>query len=87
VRAAGSRPLVDGGGGIYAAAAALLAIGERNYIYVKPRLLFVSFPALLPLADWLARQTRRRLVAIGVPVALASTAYNTYLLVGWPRAL
>lgn len=82
-----SRARADLGGGIYAAAAAVLAIGERNYVYVKPRLLFICFPALLPPADWLARQPRARLIGIAVPFALASIAYNTYLLVGWPRAL
>lgn len=81
------RPRIDPGAGGYTAVAAVLAIGERNYVYVKPRLLFVCFPALLPLATWLAQRSPARLLAFGVPVAILSVAYNTYLLVGWPRAI
>jgi hypothetical protein len=81
------RPRIDAGAAAYTAAAAVLAIGERNYVYVKPRLLFVCFPALLPFASWLTERSRRTVVAVGVPVAVLSVAYNTYLLVGWPRAL
>jgi hypothetical protein len=71
----------------FAVAAGLLAIGERNYAYVKPRLLLVGFPVLLPVGAWLARQPHRRLLAWAAPVALVSLAYNTYLLAGWRFAL
>jgi hypothetical protein len=71
----------------YSLAAAVLAVGERGYFYVKPRLLFVCFPLLVPLARWLASLPRRWLAAGAVPVVVTSLAYNAYLLVGWPKAL
>ncbi|HEU5033175.1 MAG TPA: hypothetical protein VFT62_00295, partial [Mycobacteriales bacterium] len=71
----------------YAVAAAALAVGERGYFYVKPRLLFVCFPLLVPLSRWLVTVPWRWLAAGAVPVVVASLAYNAYLLVGWPKAL
>lgn len=71
----------------YAVAAAVLAVGERGYFYVKPRLLFVAFPLLAPLFGWYAAQQRRRRWAIAVAAGTLSACYNAYLLVGWPKAL
>jgi putative Ca2+/H+ antiporter (TMEM165/GDT1 family) len=71
----------------FAIAVGFLAIGERNYAYVKPRLLLVGFPILLPVGAWLARQPRRRLLGWAAPAVLVSLVYNTYLLAGWPFAL
>lgn len=71
----------------YSLTAAVLAVGERGYFYVKPRLLFVAFPILTPVARAAARWPARRLVAVGAPVVLASLAYNAYLVVVWPKAL
>jgi hypothetical protein len=82
-----SRVRPDPPAAAYSIAVAVLAVGERGYFYVKPRLLFVAFPALAPLAAGIAAQPRRRLVLVGIPVALLSLAYNAYLLVGWWRAL
>jgi hypothetical protein len=82
-----SRVRLDPPAAAYSVAAAVLALGERGYFYVKPRLLFVAFPALVPVAAGIAAQPRRRLVFLGIPVALASLAYNAYLLTGWWRAL
>jgi hypothetical protein len=82
-----SRMRPDPPAAAYSIAVAVLAVGERGYFYVKPRLLFVAFPALTPLAAVIAAQPRRRVLFIGIPVALLSLAYNAYLLVGWWRAL
>jgi hypothetical protein len=71
----------------YALTAAVMAIGERRYFYVKPRLLLVAYPVLVPVARGLARLSTRRLLAIGLPLLVASAAYNAYLVVIWPRAL
>lgn len=82
-----SRHRLEPSAAAYSIAAAVLAIGERGYFYVKPRLLFVAFPALAPLASAVAVQPRRRLLLVGIPIALLSFAYNAYLVVGWWRAL
>jgi hypothetical protein len=87
VRSWRRRPRPDVPSGWYAAAVAVLAIGERSYFYVKPRLLLVGFPGLLPVGAWLARQRRDLLVAIGVPAVALSLAYNAYLVAVWRRAL
>ena len=84
-RSRDSRP--DPPSAAYSLLIAVLGIGERGYYYVKPRLLFVAFPALTPVAVAVARQPRRRLLLAGIPLALLSCAYNAYLLVGWWRAL
>lgn len=77
----------DGGAMAYATSAVVLAVGERGYFYVKPRLLFVAFPLLAPVASWLDGPSRRRQWAIGLAFGLLSLSYNAYLLVGWPKAL
>jgi hypothetical protein len=82
-----SRRRLHPAGSVYAASAAILAVGQRGYFYVKPRLLFVAFPAFLPVGTWLGRQPRHRLVLIGVPALVLSLVYNAYLLAGWHRAL
>jgi hypothetical protein len=71
----------------YTTSAVILAVGERGYFYVKPRLLFVAFPLLAPLCAWLGRLSRVTQWAMGVGVGLLSVTYNAYLLVGWPKAL
>lgn len=77
----------DGAALGYTTSAVVLAVGERGYFYVKPRLLFVAFPLLAPLCSWLGRRSRTQQSAIGLCVGLASVTYNAYLLVGWPKAL
>jgi hypothetical protein len=86
LRSRRTRP--DAPAGWYAVAVAVLAVGERGYFYVKPRLLFLGFPALLPVGNWLASR-RRNLTAslLAVLAVAASLAYNAYLLAGWPKAL
>lgn len=71
----------------YPVAAGVLAIGERRYFYVKPRLLLVGYPVLVPVARRLAGMSTRSLVLLGVPVLLAASVYNAYLVVYWPKAL
>jgi hypothetical protein len=72
----------------YAVVVAVLGIGERSYFYVKPRLLFVGFPLLTPVARRVAAmRARPAVVAVGLLVAVASVCYQAYLLVGWPKAL
>lgn len=71
----------------YVATAGVLAIGERNYVHVKPRFLLVAYPALVPVARRLARCSTRTLVGLGVPVLAASLAWNTYLVLVWPRSV
>lgn len=71
----------------YAIAVAVLAIGEHSYYYVKPRLLLVAFPLLLPLVGWLLERPRRDLRLYAVTATVVSVAYNCYLVVGWPFAL
>lgn len=71
----------------YPVAAGVLAIGERRYFYVKPRLLLVGYPVLLPVARSLAAMSTNTLVAMAVPIALLASAYNAYLVVYWPKAL
>jgi hypothetical protein len=71
----------------YAGSTAVLAVGERSYFYVKPRLLLVAFPLLLPVARWLAGSRVGVIAVTLVPALAASLAYNAYLVVGWPKAL
>ena len=71
----------------YPVAAGALAIGERRYFYVKPRLLLVGFPVLVPVARRLAAMSTRSLVLLGLPLLLAASVYNAYLVVYWPKAL
>ena len=71
----------------YAALAGVMAIGERNYVHVKPRFLLVAFPVLVPVARRLARMPTGALLALAVPVLAASLAWNTYLVLVWPRSV
>lgn len=71
----------------YPVAAGVLAIGERRYFYVKPRLLLVAYPVLVPLASRLAALSTRTLIAIAVPALVVASVYNAYLVVVWPKAL
>jgi hypothetical protein len=71
----------------YPVAAGILGIGERGYFYVKPRLLLVGYPVLLPVARRVAGLSTRSLVIIGVPLLVAASLYNAYLVVYWPYAL
>ena len=71
----------------YPVAAGVLAIGERRYFYVKPRLLLVGYPVLVPVARRLAGLPTRTLVALAVPLLVLASAYNAYLVVYWPKAL
>ena len=71
----------------YPVATSVLAIGERAYFYVKPRLLLVGFPILLPVARRVAGLSARTLVMIGVPLLVLASVYNAYLVVYWPKAL
>lgn len=71
----------------YPVAAGVLAIGERRYFYVKPRLLLVGYPVLVPVARCLAAMSSRSLVALGLPLLLVASVYNAYLVVYWPKAL
>ena len=71
----------------YPVTAGVLGIGERGYFYVKPRLLLVGYPVLLPVARRMAGLPTRSLVALGVPLLLAASVYNAYLVVYWPKAL
>jgi hypothetical protein len=82
-----SRHRPDRPAAAYSLTTAILAIGERSYFYVKPRLLLVAFPLLLPVGSWLAERPRRWLVTAGLLVGAASMTYNAYLLTGWTRAL
>jgi hypothetical protein len=72
---------------VYPVAAGILGIGERRYFYVKPRLLLVGYPVLLPVARRVAALSTRSLVIIGVPLLVAASLYNAYLVVYWPYAL
>ncbi len=71
----------------YPMAAGVLAIGERRYFYVKPRLLLVGYPVLVPVARRLAVMSTRSLILLGLPLLLAASVYNAYLVVYWPKAL
>jgi len=71
----------------YAATSGVLAIGERNFAYVKPRFLLVAFPVLVPAARRLAACSTATLVALALPALAGSLAWNTYLVVVWPTAL
>lgn len=71
----------------YTATAAVMAIGERNYVHVKPRFLLVAFPVLVPMARRLARWPATALVALAVPALAASLAWNAYIVVIWPRSV
>lgn len=71
----------------YPVATGLLAIGERRYFYVKPRLLLVGYPVLLPAARRLSALSTRTLVAVAVPMVVLASVYNAYLVVYWPKAL
>lgn len=67
----------------YVTVAGLMALGERNYAWVKPRFLLVAFPVLVPIARWLARRKTATLVAVGIPVFATSLAWNAYLVAVW----
>lgn len=71
----------------YAVTVGVLAIGERAYFYVKPRLLLIGFPVLVPIARRLAGLPTRALVAAGIPLLVLASVYNAYLVVYWPKAL
>ena len=71
----------------YPVAAGVLAIGERRYFYVKPRLLLVGYPVLVPVARRLAGLSTRTLVTLAVPTLVLASIYNAYLVVYWPKAL
>jgi len=71
----------------YTALAGVMAVGERNYVHVKPRFLLVAFPVLVPVARRLARLPNGALVALAVPVLAASLAWNTYLVLVWPKSV
>lgn len=71
----------------YPVVTGLLAIGERRYFYVKPRLLLVGYPVLVPAARRLAALSTRTLVALAVPMVVLASVYNAYLVVYWPKAL
>jgi hypothetical protein len=71
----------------YAGVAGILAIGERNFVHVKPRFLLVAFPVLVPVARRAARLPTARLLSIAAPLLAASVAWNTYLVVVWPRSV
>jgi hypothetical protein len=71
----------------YVVTVALLALGEHSYYYVKPRLLLVGFPLLVPLASWLRECPRSHLRLFAIAAVTVSVAYNCYLVAGWPRAL
>lgn len=71
----------------YPIAAGVLAIGERRYFYVKPRLLLVGYPVLLPVARRLSGLSVRSLLVLALPVLVAASLYNAYLVVYWPKAL
>jgi hypothetical protein len=71
----------------YPVATGLLAIGERRYFYVKPRLLLVGYPVLVPVARRLATLPTRTLVVLAIPLLVLASVYNAYLVVYWPKAL
>jgi len=71
----------------YPLAAGVLGIGERRYFYVKPRLLLVGYPVLVPVARRLGALSTRTLVLLAVPVLVLASLYNAYLVVYWPKAL
>lgn len=71
----------------YTATAAVMAIGERNFVHVKPRFLLVAFPVLVPVARRMARWPAAVLVALAVPALAASLAWNAYIVVIWPRSV
>ncbi|MDQ1685324.1 MAG: hypothetical protein QOC82_2061 [Frankiaceae bacterium] len=71
----------------YTAMAGLMAIGERNYVHVKPRFLLVAFPVLVPLARRMSRWPTSTLLWLAVPVLAASLAWNAYLVVVWPKSV
>lgn len=81
------RHAADGAPLAYTTSAVVLAVGERGYFYVKPRLFFIAFPLLVPISSWLGGLSRRRQWLIGLASGLLSVSYNAYLLVGWPKAL
>jgi hypothetical protein len=64
-----------------------MAIGERNYVHVKPRFLLVAFPVLVPVARRLARCSTAALLWLAVPTLAASLAWNTYLVLVWPKSV
>jgi hypothetical protein len=71
----------------YTATAAVMAIGERNYVHVKPRFLLVAFPVLVPVARRMAKLSTATLIALAVPALAASLAWNAYIVVIWPRSV
>lgn len=71
----------------YTATAAVMAIGERNFVHVKPRFLLVAFPVLLPVARALSRWSTPMLLWLAAPLLAASLAWNTYLVVVWPKSV
>jgi hypothetical protein len=71
----------------YTATAAIMAIGERNYVHVKPRFLLVGFPVLVPVARRLSPWSTATLLWLAIPVLAASLAWNAYLVVVWPRSV
>jgi len=71
----------------YAATAGVLAIGERNFVHVKPRFLLVAFPVLVPVARGLSRWSTATLLWLAIPALAASLAWNTYLVVVWPKSV
>lgn len=71
----------------YTATAAILAIGERNFVHVKPRFLLVAYPVLVPVARRIARWSTTTLLVLGVAALAASLAWNTYLVLGWPKSV
>jgi hypothetical protein len=71
----------------YVATAGLMAIGERNFVHVKPRFLLMAYPVLVPAARSLARRSTTTLLLLAVPVLAASLAWNTYLVLGWPKSV
>jgi hypothetical protein len=71
----------------YAIAVVVLTIGQHGYYYVKPRLLLVAFPLLVPFVGWLRERSQPQLRRLAVVATTLSLAYNCYLVVGWPLAL
>ena len=67
----------------YAAGILLITLGTAHYYHSKARYLLPAFPLLLPIAAALGRARTAAIVAVLVPLALASAWYGGYLLLIW----
>ena len=67
----------------YAAGILLITLGTAHYYHSKARYLLPAFPLLLPIAAALDRARTAAIVAVLVPLALASAWYGGYLLLIW----